>query len=166
IDRIPVMVTVYDPAAKVLRLNPEFARVTGWSLADAAGVSMMERCYPDPEVRARAAQFMQSCREGWMDIPIRTRDGHDVETSWANIRWPDSRQGGSGIDTPDRRRAGAVLRDADRRKDEFLATLAHELRNPLAPIRNSVQILQVKLGSDPELKWVLDVMERQTGQMA
>src|SRR5262249_1797680 len=61
IDRIPVMVTVYDPAAKVLRLNPEFARVTGWSLADAAGVSMMERCYPDPEVRARAAQFMQSC---------------------------------------------------------------------------------------------------------
>ena len=38
----------------------------------------------------------------------------------------------------------AQLRDADRRKDEFLATLAHELRNPLAPVRNAVQILRLK----------------------
>ena len=36
-----------------------------------------------------------------------------------------------------------VLRDADRRKDEFLATLAHELRNPLAPIRNGLQVLKL-----------------------
>ena len=38
--------------------------------------------------------------------------------------------------------ANASLREADRRKDEFLATLAHELRNPLAPIRNAVQMLE------------------------
>ena len=41
----------------------------------------------------------------------------------------------------ERMRAEQALRDADRRKDEFLATLAHELRNPLAPIRNGVQVL-------------------------
>ena len=45
--------------------------------------------------------------------------------------------------------ANAELREADRRKDEFLATLAHELRNPLAPIRNAVEILRLA-GGDPE----------------
>ena len=46
--------------------------------------------------------------------------------------------------SPSGKRAEQALRDADRRKDEFLATLAHELRNPLAPIRNAVQILKAK----------------------
>src|SRR5258705_6942468 len=40
-------------------------------------------------------------------------------------------------------RANAALKEADRRKDEFLATLAHELRNPLAPIRNALEIMRV-----------------------
>jgi PAS domain S-box-containing protein len=58
------------------------------------------------------------------------------------------------------------LRDADRRKDEFLATLAHELRNPLAPIRNAVQVLKAKGPQDPDLMWSRDVIDRQVGQMA
>lgn len=53
------------------------------------------------------------------------------------------------------------LRDTDRRKDEFLATLAHELRNPLAPIRNSLQILKLP-GVDPQTaQQTRDIMERQ-----
>jgi signal transduction histidine kinase len=57
------------------------------------------------------------------------------------------------------------LRDIDRRKDEFLATLAHELRNPLAPVRNAVHILQLKGANSPELKWACDVLERQVHAM-
>ncbi len=53
------------------------------------------------------------------------------------------------------------LTDADRRKDEFLATLAHELRNPLAPIRNAVQMLRLKGPDEPELHWGRDLIERQ-----
>jgi PAS domain S-box-containing protein len=60
----------------------------------------------------------------------------------------------------------AELRDADRRKDEFLATLAHELRNPLAPIRNAVQVLKAKGPQDPDLMWGRDVIDRQVSQMA
>jgi len=60
----------------------------------------------------------------------------------------------------------AELRLADRRKDEFLATLAHELRNPLAPIRNAVQVLKAKGPKDPDLMWGRDVIDRQVGQMA
>jgi signal transduction histidine kinase/ActR/RegA family two-component response regulator len=55
------------------------------------------------------------------------------------------------------------LREADRRKDEFLATLAHELRNPLAPVRNSLHILRLSLGDDPSAERICDMMERQVG---
>jgi len=60
----------------------------------------------------------------------------------------------------------ARLREEDRRKDEFLAMLAHELRNPLAPIRNSVQILRMKAADTPELKWAGDVIDRQVKHMS
>ncbi len=60
----------------------------------------------------------------------------------------------------------AALKDSDRRKDEFLAMLAHELRNPLAPIRTSVQIVRAKSPAVPELQWATEVIERQVHQMA
>ncbi len=59
----------------------------------------------------------------------------------------------------------AALRDTDRRKDEFLAMLAHELRNPLSPIRNAVEIFRAKGPPIPELEWARDVIDRQTEQM-
>lgn len=57
------------------------------------------------------------------------------------------------------------LREADSRKDEFLATLAHELRNPLAPVRNAVQVLRLKGPDEPELRWSRDVIERQVDHL-
>jgi PAS domain S-box-containing protein len=57
------------------------------------------------------------------------------------------------------------LREADRRKDEFLATLAHELRNPLAPVRTALQVLRLKGPASPELQWGRDVIDRQMQQM-
>ncbi|HVK19454.1 MAG TPA: PAS domain S-box protein, partial [Fimbriiglobus sp.] len=67
-------------------------------------------------------------------------------------------------DMTDRKRAEEALQRADKRKDEFLATLAHELRNPLAPIRNGLQLL--KLTADPAAReQVRAMMERQFGQM-
>jgi signal transduction histidine kinase len=64
-----------------------------------------------------------------------------------------------------RRRIGE-LTEADRRKDDFLAMLAHELRNPLAPIRNAAQLLMMNALPDPKLTWSLDVIDRQVQHMA
>ncbi|HET6317302.1 MAG TPA: response regulator, partial [Chloroflexota bacterium] len=57
------------------------------------------------------------------------------------------------------------LRQADRRKDEFLALLAHELRNPLAPMRNAINILRLKESQDPDVLWCRGVIERQATQL-
>ena len=59
----------------------------------------------------------------------------------------------------------ATLKEADRRKDEFLAILAHELRNPLAPIRNAVQIFRAKGPPSAELQWATELIDRQVSQM-
>jgi signal transduction histidine kinase len=61
-----------------------------------------------------------------------------------------------------RERLERALREADRRKDEFLAVLSHELRNPLAPILNAVQLLRTRTGGDRESEWSSEVIERQT----
>ncbi len=60
----------------------------------------------------------------------------------------------------------AALREADRRKDEFLATLAHELRNPLAPIRNAAELMRGQKANDRQREWARDVIARQVKRMA
>ncbi|HVL55201.1 MAG TPA: ATP-binding protein [Burkholderiaceae bacterium] len=65
----------------------------------------------------------------------------------------------------ERRAAEDALRLADRRKDEFLATLAHELRNPLAPLRNALQILAVAGDDEAVAREARQMMERQLRQM-
>ena len=62
-------------------------------------------------------------------------------------------------------RSHELLREADRRKNEFLATLAHELRNPLAPLRNSLEVIRLGGDSVPAFQKIRELMERQVGQM-
>jgi PAS domain S-box-containing protein len=73
-----------------------------------------------------------------------------VERCWAHI---------------ERVRSTEALREADRHKSEFLATLAHELRNPLAPIRNGLEVLRISEGKPAVMANVRAMMERQVGQM-
>jgi signal transduction histidine kinase len=65
-----------------------------------------------------------------------------------------------------RAKAEESLREADRRKDEFLAILAHELRNPLGPVRNAAHYLKLRDLPDPELRRPIEMIERQVAQMA
>jgi PAS domain S-box-containing protein len=70
------------------------------------------------------------------------------------------------MDIDERKHAEQTLRDADHKKDRFIATLAHELRNPLAPIRNAINVLRRAAPGDPHSDWCHDVIDRQTGRMA
>ncbi|WP_240636129.1 response regulator [Caldimonas tepidiphila] len=66
----------------------------------------------------------------------------------------------------ERRQAEQRLQESNRRKDEFLAMLSHELRNPLAPIRNAVEVIRRVGPSDPKLAWAADVTDRQVRQLS
>jgi len=65
----------------------------------------------------------------------------------------------------DLRKLAAELSETNRRKDEFLAMLAHELRNPLAPILNGLQVLRLTVGNNGQATSAYDMMDRQLGQM-
>jgi PAS domain S-box-containing protein len=101
---------------------------------------------------------------------MRTRSAERMEYFYAHYgRWLEIsaspvRTGGVGVyfrDISDRKRAEEELRENDRRKDEFLATLAHEIRNPLAPIRSGLQVLRVTPAGSEASQQAMGMMERQ-----
>jgi PAS domain S-box-containing protein len=73
---------------------------------------------------------------------------------------------GITMDITDRKEVEQQLRNSDRQKDNFIATLAHELRNPLAPIRSAAQLLRRLDALDPKVAWCHDVIERQLGHVS
>ncbi len=92
---------------------------------------------------------------------------------WVQAAYEPSRNSAGAVDgwvavvsdVTDRKRLELQLREADRRKDEFLAVLAHELRNPLAPLRNGVQIARLTAPADDMLRGTLDMMDRQLAHL-
>jgi signal transduction histidine kinase len=109
-----------------------------------------------------------------MPLAVQKEPGGPVSTAYIDlvyqpVRDPDGKVVGifaQGHDVSEQVRAAASLKEADRRKDEFLATLAHELRNPLAPIRQAAMLAKSPKLEPPRRDWALDVIERQAGHMA
>jgi PAS domain S-box-containing protein len=106
-----------------------------------------------------------------VEFSYRGDDGRDVWllTSAVPFRGADGEVLGAIVvlqDITAQKEANRALQMADRRKDEFLATLAHELRNPLAAIRNAAGILKAIESSNPEARWVPEVIDRQLAQMS
>jgi PAS domain S-box-containing protein len=99
---------------------------------------------------------------------------HDGEYRWmrsdATPRFGDDGElegyVGATVDITERRDAEDALRIADRQKDEFLAMLAHELRNPLAPIRNASEVLALRYAGDPQAAAPIAMLRRQSDHLA
>lgn len=97
---------------------------------------------------------------------FRRKDGSNFTGEVRGRQFADGRLQAIVIDITERKAAELALREADQRKDEFLAMLAHELRNPLAPIRYAARVLG-KLGlEEPRVQWAQDVIERQVSRLA
>ncbi len=99
--------------------------------------------------------------------------GEPIDVHWDVVRIDDPDTGRPvrlATVTRDIRKEKAAeqaLREANRRKDEFLTVLGHELRNPMAPIRNAVEVLHLlKSGADPRTDWALQVLDRQTTHLS
>lgn len=161
-----------DAAGAAIGDSPSWRAYTGQPLEEALGFGWLNVIHPDEREWA-ARQWREAVATGRNvngEYRFRTAEG---EWRWSNVRAAPIRNAsgtivkwvGMNSDITERKHAEEALREADRRKDEFLATLAHELRNPLAPIRNAVQIMNLRAPPDPALQSARDMIERQVVQM-
>ncbi len=134
--------------------------------------SFMDAVHPDDRERVRADVLERQSRGEQIDKEYRVVRP-DGSIRWVRDRaFPVKNAEGQfyrlvGIidDFTERKKAEEALKEANRRKDEFLATLAHELRNPLAPIRNAVELMRRANGDGAMTEMARSMMERQVGQM-
>jgi PAS domain S-box-containing protein len=109
-NNIPVMITIYDPNIQNFRFNKEIKNVLGWTEEDAAHGDFMEKVYPDPEYRKKVIEYMKSLERGWKEYTLKSKDGKDIDSSWANIMLTSGTQIGIGIDIRERKKAEEELR--------------------------------------------------------
>jgi PAS domain S-box-containing protein len=161
-----------DAAGMSVVDSPSWREFTGQTLEECRGDGWIDAIHPDDrdDMRARwqdavqrGALFNAECRlrhrdEGYCWTNVRAAPLHDPQGRV--IKWL-----GVNIGIHERKLAEQALREADARKDEFLATLAHELRNPLAPIRHGLEVARRTASGDARLQPVFDMMERQVGHL-
>ncbi|TWT72727.1 Autoinducer 2 sensor kinase/phosphatase LuxQ [Posidoniimonas polymericola] len=170
-DHMSQLAWMADSEGYIFWYNRRWYEYTGTTLEEMQGWGWKKVHHPDHV--DRVAEKIQKCwdsGEVWEDtFPLRGRDGR--------YRWFLSRampmrdaQGeivrwlGTNTDITDQRDAEEALREADSKKNEFLAMLAHELRNPLAPIRSGLDLLLLGVNT-PEQSRALEIMRRQTSQL-
>ena len=155
--------------------SPETYRLFGVSAEQFVPTpqSVLELIHPDDQetfIRLRR-QAIDEHRPFVHELRIRRPDGSTIWIAHRgraeyDAKGNPSRNFGVIMDITERRQVEEMLRDADRNKDHFIAMLAHELRNPLAPIRNAVTILRRSGPPDATSAWCHEVIDRQVNQMA
>ncbi len=164
---------IFDPDGRLTYVNKALLDLWDLPLERVVGKNVFELGYPDALADKLHRQIQEVFETGCEIIdetPYMSRPG--AEGHYEYILRPVvgdegkvDKVAGSGRDITARKRAEDALRDADRRKSEFLAVLAHELRNPLAPVRNALQILRRGDGKREDAQPIFEMMDRQIAQM-
>ena len=158
---------------RIISWNAGAERILGFSEDEILGSHVSIIFTPEDNAAGRAEFEMRGA----------VHDGHENDDRW-HVKKGGARFWANGImmplkneegkikgylkilrDRTEQHIAGEALKDADRRKDELLAMLSHELRNPLAAIQTAVHLL-LRSGSEENLDWIKDVVDRQSKKLA
>jgi PAS domain S-box-containing protein len=173
LDNATVAVLLMDCDRSCSYMNAAAERLTGYSLEQTQGRRLHELIHhsrpdgsPYPVEDCPIDQHVLQNEQQQGEEVFVHRDGsfYPVAFTSSPIRDEHARVIGTIVEVRDiraEREAAEQLREADRRKDEFLAVLAHELRNPLAPLRNGLEILRPMIAGNPIMGRVTDMMGRQ-----
>ncbi len=158
-------IMIVDDQGRYVDVNASMCRVFGRRREELVGRCFTE--FVEPELLARAQAAFASLRTTGAfqgEFPLRSADGTLVELEWySQAHFLPGLHYCVARDITARTRAERRLREADARKDEFLAMLAHELRNPLAPIVNVTQLIRMRFGNGADdIVRHLDLLDRQT----
>ncbi len=162
-----------DATGKMTGEQPGWASLTGQGYEEYQGYGWSAAIHPD-DVQGTIAAWEQAVverrpfvfehrvrhksRSEWRRFSVRAVplfDAKGAVTEWVGVH----------TDITEQRAAAEALREADSRKDIFIATLAHELRNPLAPIRNASQVARSPQATEAQRRWSYDVIDRQVSHM-
>ena len=166
---------ICDMNLRPFYINEAGMRLIGLdNLDQCARTPIQEFFFPEDQRFILEEFFPRVMREGHADVEIRFRHFRTGAAIWMmyNVFFiKDSTGEPVGIaivsrDISSHKEAEAALRKADQHKDEFLAMLAHELRNPLAPISNATHILDMLKLEDTRLNWAKDIIKRQVKHLA
>ena len=172
-NSIPAIAWEASPAGKLERFNSQWEAYTGQPEALALVYGWSQALHPED---AHALwETWRAAREGgseWhAEHRLRGADGTwrwfltravpQLDNAGRVLRWF-----GTTSDIEEARRTSLALQVADRQKDEFLATLAHELRNPLAPIRTAVHLLSLPSAPDSVRTRAVEIVGRQVSHMS
>lgn len=172
----PLAVVEWSPALRVVAWSPRAEALFGWSADEVMDRPVDEvGCLLDEDrstVRVELAELGgRGCRSVFHLRRNRRRDGAVIWCEWYTTAVLDPAGRLQSVlsqvlDVTERVRAEEALRDASRRKDEFLASLGHELRNPLAPIRNAWEILRRPGIPEPQAEAAHAVLGRQLDHLS
>lgn len=173
-DSIPQIVWIIDAAGRGVYFNRQWATYTGVDLADTTPEEVSAE-FVHPDDRAHTMDAWTQARKEGRIFSVE----HRIRSATGAYRWflvraepcmdPESGEitawFGTSTDVDDRKMAEDVLRQANRRKDDFLAMLAHELRNPLAPIAAAADLLTLGRIDEARIRQTSGIIKRQVGHM-
>jgi len=176
IENTPLAVIEWDRDFIIRLWNRRAEELFGWSAQEAVGLRIDALPLVHEEDTGKVAgaigrlldsatRYVKSTNRN------RTRDGRTLCCEWYNSVLRDDRGGIDRVfslvlDISEREAAMEQLKEADRRKDIYIATLAHELRNPLAPIANAASLLRGRGLAQERIEWIAAMVGRQAAQMS
>ncbi len=136
-DHITVMITFFDEKGRILLVNQEWEKTLGWTQEEvlSEGFDLLNECYPNPVERERVRKFIGEGSEQWADFRIRVKDGHYIDTSWANVLTSDGTSIGIGQDVTQAKRAERFRAAA--------ASLSHGLSGVSSHLEAAILIINV-----------------------